>query len=108
VVCDAASWAELLPTYRKTVVPLSSWVRTCYFVSLPLKIKALRFFETSGTIHSTQSVQYQKTGISVKYAALKTSNRAVFCRTSDARGLCHDTARREQPNVRSSGAAFIV
>lgn len=71
-----------------------------------LEDEGTRFFETSGTIHSTQSVQYQKTGIQVKYAALKTSNRAGFCRTSDARGLCHDTARREQPSVRLSGAAL--
>jgi hypothetical protein len=60
-VCDTASWGELLPTFRKTVVPSSSRVRTwtCSLVSLPVKIKALRFFETTGTIHLTQSVQYQ-------------------------------------------------
>lgn len=96
---DTASWGELLPTFRKTVVQSSSRARTCSLVSLPLKMKALRLFETSGTIHSTQSVQYQKIGIPVKYAALKTSHRAGFCRTRDARRLCHNTVCREQPSV---------
>lgn len=66
------------------------------------------FLKRREPIHSTQSVQYQKTGIPVKYAARKISNRAGFCRTSDARGLCHDIVRREQTSVRVSCAAFIV
>jgi len=44
LVCDTAAWGELLPTFRKTVVPSSSRVRTCFLVSLPLKMKAPRFF----------------------------------------------------------------
>ena len=65
------------------------------------------FFETSRNIHPTQNVQYQKTGIPVKYATPKTSNQAGFCRTMDATILsrhCPSWAA----HVSVSGAAFIV
>ena len=83
--------------------PLIVWVWNLYL----WRWRQYFFFETSRTIHSTQNVQYLKTGIPVKYANPKTSNQAGFCRTMDATILsrhCPSWAA----HVSVSGAAFIV
>ena len=85
--------------------PLIVWVWNFYL----WRWRQYIFFETLRTIHSTQNVQYQKTGIPVKYATPKTSNHAGFCRIMDATILSrHYPSWAAHVSVSGAGLSFDV
>jgi hypothetical protein len=51
-VYDAVTLGELVPTFRRNLLPLSSGVKR-NFTACTLKIKATSSFETSGSINIT-------------------------------------------------------